>query len=96
MKRVFTAGLSALALLPSLAMAQVVIVVRPPAPIVERPGPPPGRLYVWVGGYHRWDGRRYVWVSGHYALPPRPGMVWVPAHYDARPRGYVLVAGHWR
>lgn len=96
MKRVLASGLLVLALLPSIAMAQVVIAVRPPVAIVERPGPPPSRLHIWVAGYHQWDGRRYVWVPGHYAVPPHPGVVWVPAHYDARPGGYVFIAGHWR
>jgi hypothetical protein len=44
----------------SAAFAQVVVRVAPPPPIVERHPVAPGPRYVWVGGYHRWDGRRYV------------------------------------
>ena len=49
-----------LALAGMLAMgsamaADVVVRVGPPRPLVEHRGPPPGREYVWVNGYHRYD-----------------------------------------
>jgi threonine aldolase len=47
--------------------------------------------FVWVGGYHRWDGGRYVWVPGHYDRPPRPHAVWVQHHWVHRHGGWVLV-----
>lgn len=96
MKRVLATLLLTLTLFPAVALAQAVIRIGPPPPIVERPGPSPGARYVWVPGYQRWDGNRYVWVRGHYVVPPRRDAVWVPAHYVRRSGGYVFVAGHWR
>jgi hypothetical protein len=96
MKKILATVLLTLTLFPAAALAQTVIVVRPPPPIVERPGPVPGPRYVWIPGYQRWNGRSYVWVRGHYVIPPRAGAVWVPPRYAQRPGGYVFVAGHWR
>jgi hypothetical protein len=96
MKRILATILLTLTLFPVATLAQVAIRIGPPPPIVERPGPPPGARYVWVPGYHRWNGTRYVWVRGHYVIPPRRGAVWVPPHYDQRPGGYIFIAGHWR
>jgi len=71
--------LLAICLAPAAALAQVGIVVRvaPPAPIVEHYGPPPHEGWVWIDGYHRWNGHRYVWVHGHWVrprIPARPGL----------------------
>lgn len=79
-----------------MARARVFVRVGPPAPIVERYGPPPHRGYVWVGGYYRWVGARYVWTRGYWVRPPRPYAVWIPAHWVQRPGGWVLIRGHWR
>jgi hypothetical protein len=70
--------------------------VGPPAPIVEARVVAPGPGYVWVQGYHRWDGGRYVWVPGRWELPPRARAVWVPAHWQRDRRGWYFVEGHWR
>jgi len=76
--------------------ADVIIRVAPPAPIVERRPVAPGPRYVWIAGYHRWDGRAYVWVPGRWELPPRPHARWVAHHWAHRHGGWVLVEGHWR
>ena len=77
------------------AFAQVIVRVAPPAPIVEERGPArPG--FVWVEGYHRWDGHRYVWTHGRWVHPPRGHAEWIPGHWDSRPGGYVWIQGHWR
>jgi hypothetical protein len=91
-------GLCGLAIFAGMATANAQVVVRigPPAPVIERPGPPPRAGYVWVGGYHRWDGGRYVWTPGRWAMPPRPHAVWVPGRWDHRGGGYVWVEGRWR
>jgi hypothetical protein len=75
---------------------EVVVRVAPPRPVVEVRGVAPGRGYVWIAGYHRWDGRAYVWVPGRWELPPRPHARWVAAHWAHRHGGWVLVEGHWR
>ncbi|MDR3750277.1 MAG: YXWGXW repeat-containing protein [Terracidiphilus sp.] len=96
MKKIALAVLFALTLLPAVALAQVSIRIGPPPVVVERPGPPPERGFVWINGYQRWDGGRYVWVPGHYERPPHPGAHWVAHRYVHRHGGYVFVEGHWR
>jgi len=80
MKKFLCLSLLAASLLPIAATAQVIVRVPPPRVVVERPVPPPGARYVWVGGYYRWTGVRYTWVAGHYAVPPRPRATWVAPH----------------
>ncbi len=75
---------------------EVVIHVAPPHPIVEHRGPAPGPGYVWIAGYHRWDGRAYVWVPGRWERPPRPHAKWVAHRWVKRHGGWVLVEGHWK
>lgn len=79
------------------AMAgEVVVNIRPPAAIVETRGPAPGPGFVWIAGYHRWDGRAYAWVPGRWERPPRPHAVWVAHRWVKRGHGWVLIEGHWR
>lgn len=96
MNKIIAASLLAIGLMPVSAPAQVVVRVAPPRVVVERRIPPPGPRYVWVAGYHRWNGVRYVWVPGRYVLPPRLAAVWVPAHWVPRRDGWVFIAGYWR
>jgi len=95
-KKIALAVLLAFAMIPAASNAQVYVRIGPPAPVIEHYGPPPHPGYVWIAGYHRWDGARYVWVPGYYAAPPRPHAVWVPHHWAHRHGGWVLVEGHWR
>ena len=88
--------LLAICLVPAAVMAQIVVRVAPPTPIVEIHDHPPHEGWVWVDGYHRWDGHRYVWVHGHWVRPPHPGGVWVAHHWEQRGDGWVLVEGHWQ
>ena len=85
----------AIALASTMADAQIVVRVGPPAPRFERHGPPPRPGWEWHRGYHRWDGSRYVWTPGAY-VEPHPGHRWVDGHWDRRGRGYVWVDGYWR
>lgn len=96
MKKLLLAAAATALLGTSAAFAQVVVRVAPPAPIIERRPIAPGPGYVWVDGFHRWDGARYVWVGGHWMMPPRRGGVWVAGHWRHTPGGYVWVEGHWR
>jgi hypothetical protein len=95
-KKTAFALLLALTLIPAASYAQVVIRVGPPAPVVEHPGPPPEHGFIWIGGYHRWDGAHYIWVPGRYERPPHPGAHWVAHRYVRRNGGWVFVEGHWR
>ena len=76
--------------------ADVVIRVAPPRAIVEHRGPAPGRDYVWINGYHRWDGHAYVWAPGRWERPPRARARWVSHRYVRRNGGWVFEEGHWR
>jgi hypothetical protein len=84
MKKIALAVLLALTLVPAASFAQVVIRIGPPAPVVERRGPPPDR------------GDHYVWTPGHWDRPPRPGGVWVAHRWVHRHGEWVLIEGHWR
>jgi len=57
----------------------------------------PGPGYVWIPGFHAWNGRQYVWRPGRWERAPRRNARWVPAHWlhDDR-KGWYLVEGHWR
>ena len=77
MKKIALALLLALTLSPAASFAQVAIRIGPPAPIVERRGPPPDRGYVGIDGYHRYEGGQYVWTPGRWDRPPHPGQRWV-------------------
>ena len=81
-----------------LASAQgVVIRVAPPAPVrVGVVGVAPGPGFVWVEGYHAWQGGAYAWVPGRWVRPPRPRAFWVRPHYRRVRGGWVFVPGHWR
>lgn len=95
MKKTFLAGLLAVCLTPAVAMAQVIVRIAPPPPIVEHHDNPPHVGWMWVEGHHRWDGQHYVWVHGFWAHPPHPGAIWVHHHWERRGDGWVLVEGHW-
>jgi hypothetical protein len=76
--------------------ADIVVRVGPPRPVVERRIARPGPGYVWVNGYHRWDGRGYVWAPGRWELPPRRHARWVDHRWVHRRDGWVFVEGRWR
>jgi hypothetical protein len=96
MKKFALAALLAVTLLPVASQAQVVIRIGPPAPIVEHYGPPPQPGFVWIAGYHRYEGDHYVWTPGHWDRPPHPGAVWVAHRWEHRHGNWVLIEGHWR
>jgi len=94
---VLASALSMAACASSAPQGRVYVRVGPPAPIVERRVVAPGPGYVWISGYHTWDGRAYVWRPGHWDRAPRASARWVPAKWvhDGR-HGWYLVEGHWR
>jgi len=76
---------------------RVYVRVGPPAPIVETRVVAPGPGYVWIPGYHTWDGRAYVWRAGRWDRGPRARARWVsPRWVHDRRHGWYLVDGHWR
>ena len=99
----FVAGmkrfLTALILAGGLAVMyadDVVVRVAPPRAVVEHRGRAPGRDYVWVPGYQRWDGNRYEWIQGKWDRPPHPGARWEAHRWVRRNGGWVMVEGRWR
>ena len=75
---------------------EVVVRVAPPHAVVERRGPAPSHGYIWIGGFHRWDGGHYVWVPGRWERPPRAHAHWEAHRWVKRNGGWVFVEGHWR
>jgi WXXGXW repeat (2 copies) len=80
-----------------IGTAQTVIRIAPPPPVrVGIVGVAPGRGYVWVAGYQRWNGNGYVWVAGRWVRPPRAGVIWVQPRYVHSGRTWVFHKGYWR
>ncbi len=76
------------------ASSQVIVRVRPTAPVISRPVAPSPR-HVWIEGGWVVRGGRYEWSNGYWMLP-RTGMVWIPGGWHHRRGGWVWVPGHWR
>lgn len=93
-------GMLGLLFAATLAMsamgAEVFVRIGPPRPVVERVVVRPGPGYVWIPGYHRWDGAAYVWAPGRWELPPRPRARWIAHRWVRRRGGWVFVEGRWR
>jgi len=79
----------------SASAADIIVKERPPKAVVEVRGHAPGKGYVWVPGYHRWDGGHYVWEKGRWDKPPREHARWIAPHWVHRRDGYVFIEGHW-
>jgi hypothetical protein len=75
---------------------RVYVRIPPPVPVVEVEGVAPGAEFIWIRGYHRWEGDRYVWFPGRWERRPRAGAVWVEGHWAEHRRGWYWVEGHWR
>jgi hypothetical protein len=85
-----------IASLACAAPARVYVRIGPPAPIVETRVVAPGSGYVWVSGYHTWNGSAYVWVPGAWQRPPRVHARWVAGRWAHNRHGYYWVGGRWR
>ena len=96
LKKILIGSVFAGVLAVSPLAAEVFVRIGPPRAVVETRGPMPGRGYVWIKGYHNWEGNRHVWVPGHWVMPPRSRARWVEHRWVRRRGGYVLVEGHWR
>jgi len=68
---------------------------RPPPVRVEVITHSPGRGYVWMPGYWRWDDGEYFWVSGHWARVRHGYSHWVPGHWRERHHRWYWQEGHW-
>jgi len=77
------------------ADAQIVVKVRPAAPVFRAKPFRPSPAHVWVGGNYIWRGGQYIYTDGYWASP-RPGFRWVEGHWKHRRGGWVWIPGHWR
>lgn len=75
--------------------AQIIIKVRPAAPVVRARPLAPGPRHVWVAGEYAWQGGTYVYTDGYWAVPPARFRVWKEGHWKKRPGGWIWVRGHW-
>jgi hypothetical protein len=78
-----------------LTALPVYVKIAPPAPPVEVKVVAPGKGYLWIGGYQRWNGTAYVWMPGRWALAPHSGAVWVPGRWKNTTHGWVWKGGRW-
>jgi hypothetical protein len=74
----------------------VFVPTAPPFAETEVIGVAPGPDYVWIHGYHRWDGGRYAWTAGRWERRPQANASWVDGRWDHHSKGYYWVDGHWR
>ena len=88
--------LTAACLVPVPPRGAVFIRVAPPVPVVEVRSVAPGPEFVWISGYHRWDGQRYLWVSGHWERRPHARARWVEGRWRHHNNGWYWIEGHWR
>jgi len=80
----------------TMAEAQIIVKVRPAAPVIRvRPAAPTPR-HVWVTGDYVYRGGQYVYTDGYWAVPAYAGAVWVDGHWRKRRGGWVWIPGHWR
>ena len=76
--------------------AEIIVKERPPRAVVESRGHSPGRDYVWIPGYHRWEGNHYVWEKGRWDRPPRVHARWIAPRWEHRHDGWFFIEGRWR
>jgi hypothetical protein len=79
-----------------MAKVHVYVGIAPPAPIVETRPPMPGPGYVWVPGYHNWNGSAYVWTGGHWMTPPHAHARYLAGRWHHAHRGWYYEEGRWR
>ncbi len=97
------ASLSALLLAAGFAAACVAVPpsgvayvrVRPPHAVVELRAESPGPGWVWIEGYHRWDGGAYVWVPGRWERAPEGRRHWVRGRWRSYHGQWYWTDGHW-
>jgi hypothetical protein len=83
---------------PPPVQAEIVVEGAPPAPPPpqqEAVPASPGVEFLWVPGYHRWDGHHYVWTHGRYEHRPHANARWTASHWEPRGQGHVWIEGNW-
>src|ERR1700722_2090470 len=90
------AGLMVIAAACAAPQGRLYVRLGPPAPLIETRIVAPGPGYVWVPGYHVWNGAAYVWRPGAWVIAPHPRAEWVPGRWQRDRRGWYFAEGHWR
>ena len=80
----------------AVADAQIIVKVRPAAPVFRARPVAPSHGHVWVGGNYVWRGGTYVYEEGYWAMPPTARSIWVEGHWKHQRGGWVWVPGHWK
>jgi hypothetical protein len=78
------------------AEAQVIVKLRPVAPVVVKPACPSPH-HVWVGGSWKWNRktRNYIWMDGYWVQPRKHSSRLVNGHCRTMRRGWKYIPGHW-
>jgi hypothetical protein len=96
-RKIFQSALIAFTLgIGTAQAADIVVKIAPPRAVVEHRGAAPGHGYVWVPGWHRWEGNHYVWEKGRWETPPHAHAVWVAPKWNHHNGEYHFVEGRWR
>ena len=80
-----------------MSQAQVVVSVRPTAPVHVRTVKKQRVGHTWIAGHWTYNHRqgRYVWRKGHWTRN-RSGQVWVAGSWVACTGGHKWRAGYWK
>ncbi len=76
--------------------AQIVVKVRPPAPIIKIRPIRPGPNHIWIGGNYTWRNGHYYYTDGYWAVPSRQHKHWVEGKWKHKRGGWVWIPGRWR
>ena len=79
----------------SLAGAQIIVSIAPPAlPVYEQPPcVQPGMM--WTPGYWAYGDQGYYWVSGAWVPAPYEGALWTPPYWGWEGGRYRFHEGYW-
>lgn len=80
---------------PPFVEGTVVVSNAPPPRVYEVRPASPGVDFIWIEGYHRWDGAAYQWVPGHWEHRPRPHARWKNGKWKHSDRGWYWQDGRW-
>jgi hypothetical protein len=89
--------ISAVALIPAVSRAEVVISVgfAPPPLLVYDQPPCPGPDLIWTPGYWAYGPDGYYWVPGAWVPAPYEGALWTPGYWGWDGGMYYWHPGYW-
>ncbi len=70
--------------------------MAPPQAPYEEIGVAPAPEYIWIPGYHVWQGGTYVWISGRWEARPHAHARWHPGRWQHNSHGWFWIDGRWR